>query len=130
MNSKVPGRRTPAESLYFGWIARLPCIISGARRVQVAHVRGADSWWGKELPGMGRKPSIPYVVPLAHELHLEQEAGNWPFWAMHGMSAHPAQDSILFHCWFLWRIYQIDPITRHRNGVLYIERLIAEREDT
>ncbi len=128
MIGKIPKRKTKAESVYFGWIAALPCIISGSRPVQVAHIRGADSWWEKELPGMGRKPSIPYVLPLAHELHLEQEAGNWRFWAKHGMGPLPAQSSVLFHCWILWTIYQMDP-KNHRNGVRYIERLIAERGD-
>jgi hypothetical protein len=129
MMRKIPGRRTKGELDYFAWIAALPCIVSGSRPVQVAHVRGADSWWEKELPGMGRKPSIPYVVPLVPRLHLEQEAANWRFWKRNGMGPLPAQSSILFHCWILWTIYKIDPTTSHRTGVLYIEHLIAERED-
>ncbi len=128
----IPLRHSQEESRYFGWIAALPCIVSGARPVQVAHIRGADALWEKELPGMGRKPSIPYVVPLTHRLHLEQEAGNWRFWTKHGMDRSPAQSSILFHCWFLWSVYFLEPSSRlEGSGQLlaerYITRLIAER---
>ncbi len=128
MIGEIPGRHTNEESLYFGWIAGLPCIVSGARPVQVAHIRGTDSWWGKELPGMARKPSIPFVVPLTHKLHLEQERGNWRFWKRNGMGDRPAQDSILFHCWWLWRIYLTAPTASHGIAKRYIARLIAERE--
>lgn len=124
----IPARRSQAESLYFGWIAMLPCIVSGARPVQVAHIRGADAWFDKELPGTARKPSIPYVVPLAHERHLEQEAGNWRFWESHGMPREPAQDSVLFHCWWLWRIYQCDLQTSHRSAELYLTKMRELRQ--
>ncbi len=134
MIGEIPDRHSHEESLYFGWIAALPCIVSGATPVQVAHIRGCDSWWGKELPGMGRKPSIPYVVPLTHKLHIEQERGNWRFWKKHGMDANPAQDSILFHCWWLWRIYQVKPSSRwegssHLLAKRYLSRMRVLRQN-
>ena len=127
MIGDIPDRHSNEESRYFEWIAGLPCIVSGAKPVQVAHVRGADSWWGKELPGMARKPSIPYVVPLNYKLHMEQERGNWRFWKRNGMDERPAQDSILFHCWWLWRTYQVgDATTSSRQSRARSQR-IAER---
>jgi len=129
MSGDIPGRHSHEESLYFGWIAALPCIVSGSRPVQVAHIRGADSWWGKELPGMARKPSIPYVVPLNYKLHIEQERGNWRFWKRNGMDERPAQDSILFHCWWLWRTYRCGQSKSHQLAEIYIARLIIAERD-
>lgn len=119
----IPPRRSLAERLYFGWIARLPCIVSGDQDVQVAHIRGADAWYAKGLPGMARKPSIPYVVPLSHRLHIEQEKANWRFWETHGFPREPAQASILFQCWWLWGLYRADANTSHSVAVLYLASL-------
>lgn len=128
LTNSIPPRHSPAEGHYFGWIADLPCIISGDAGVQVAHIRGADDWFKKELPGMGRKPSIPYVVPLCHRLHLEQEQANWAFWDRHGYPREPAQHSILFVCWWLWGLYKADLATSHRVATLYLDALVRDRE--
>jgi hypothetical protein len=77
---------------------------------------------------MGRKPLIPYVVPLAHKLHLEQEKANWCFWELHGFPRAPAQHSILFVCWWLWILYKTDTMTSHRIAALYLADLIRDRE--
>lgn len=134
LTARIAERHSLAEKQYFNWIAQLPCVISGNVPVQVAHIRGADAWFAKELPGMKRKPSIPYVVPLAHDLHIEQEAANWPFWARHGYPREPAQESILFTCWWLWGLYKSSHrvaslgTTSQRVASLYLAALIRDRE--
>jgi hypothetical protein len=72
---------------------------------------------------MGRKPSIPYVVPLCPRLHLEQEKANWRFWETHGFPRAPAQHSILFVCWWLWTLYKADLATSHRVASIYLGHL-------
>lgn len=121
----IPARASAAERLYFEWVASLPCLVSHAYGVQVAHIRSADALWGKRLPGTGRKPLLPYVVPLAPDLHREQEAGNWSFWERHGFPREPMQHSVLFHAWALWRIYRAERAQSVGGvGAAYIRGLI------
>lgn len=60
---------------YRRWIASLPCLITGARNVQCAHIRkGADA-------GMGRKPTDARCVPLSVEQHTRQHViGELKYW--------------------------------------------------
>lgn len=64
---------------YRRWIASLPCLITGARNVQCAHIRrGADA-------GMARKPSDSRCVPLSVEQHARQhEIGELKYWYAFG----------------------------------------------
>lgn len=63
---------------HLAWIRTLPCLISMLTRdVDAAHIRYADKEYGKEEPGMARKPDDFWVVPLEHSIHLhEQHAMN------------------------------------------------------
>lgn len=60
---------------YRRWIASLPCLITGARNVQCAHIRmNADA-------GMGRKPPDWRCVPLSVQQHAWQhDKGELRFW--------------------------------------------------
>lgn len=60
---------------YRRWIASLPCLITGARDVQCAHIRmGAQA-------GLGRKPPDWRTVPLSCAEHARQhEIGELKYW--------------------------------------------------
>lgn len=107
--TKVPDRGSAAEKRYFGWVAQLPCVVSLRKPVQVAHIRHPDAWFDKPLAGTGRKPKIPYVLPLTPEMHREQEASGAQWWANNGFNPDRAQISQMTLCWTLWRIYLSAP---------------------
>lgn len=64
---------------YRRWIASLPCLITGQRDVQCAHIRkGADA-------GMGRKPADWRTLPLSCAQHaLQHEIGELKYWYQYG----------------------------------------------
>jgi hypothetical protein len=57
---------------HLAWIRSLPSIIPGQGPVEAAHVRYGERIYGKPPTGMGEKPSDCWVVPLAHDVHMEQ----------------------------------------------------------
>lgn len=57
------------------FIASLPCLITGAKDVQAAHIRKQNGG------GTGLKPSDEFCVPLSVEQHrLQGEIGEVDFW--------------------------------------------------
>jgi hypothetical protein len=56
------------------FIRTLPCLISGRRPVEAAHIRFADMRYGKRPTGIAEKPDDHWVVPLHPDLHREQHA--------------------------------------------------------
>jgi len=91
-NAPAKGKKRPREHNrdHLGWLATLPCCITGQRPVHVAHVRYADPVYGKGATGIGEKPSDKWCVPLLASLHLdgpEAQHGQSErlFWAKHGL---------------------------------------------
>jgi len=63
----------------------LPCILTGERPVEAAHLRSACRELGKRETGMQEKPDDIYVVPLSPKKHREQHSMNEiEFWGKHG----------------------------------------------
>lgn len=57
------------------FISSLPCLITGLRDVQAAHIRKENGG------GMALKPSDEYCLPLSVEQHrLQGEIGETDFW--------------------------------------------------
>lgn len=56
------------------FIRTLPCLVTGSRPVEAAHVRYADMRYGKRDTGMAEKPSDHWVIPLSPTSHREQHA--------------------------------------------------------
>lgn len=94
------GKRRPREKDegYLRWIRTLPCVITGKRPVEAAHVRYADPRWAKFETPMGQKPHDKWVLPLDPEMHRRQHAMNEKlFWARVGID--PCQvASALYGC--------------------------------
>jgi hypothetical protein len=85
------GRRRPRVTFpgHLAWIRTLPCVITGRRDVEAAHIRFGDTRCGKPAPGMGAKPDDIFVLPLCREKHEEQHRGSeWAFWKEHGIDPH------------------------------------------
>ncbi|TJW14332.1 MAG: DUF968 domain-containing protein [Mesorhizobium sp.] len=91
-NSPVKGQKRPRkeDGAHLKWIRTLPCVVSGKRPVDAAHVRYADDAYGKRPTGGGEKPDDRWTVPLHRTLHTEgpdaQHSGSErAFWAKHGI---------------------------------------------
>ena len=79
---------------HLAFIRTLPCTVCGSRwSVEAAHVRYADSSYGKCKTGMGTKPDDRWTVPLCAECHRT------------GTDAQHAENE---HVW--WRARGIDPL--------------------
>lgn len=86
---------------HLAFVRALPCIISGRRPVDAAHVRLASRLHGKPLTGIGVKPDDRWTLPLHHELHMAQHAfpdGELAFWRHHGV-----RDPLVV-CMRLWEV--------------------------
>ena len=68
------------------WIRTLPCVVSGRKPVDAAHIRFTDPRYGKRETGKGEKPDDKFVVPLHHALHMDQHCeGEKGWWAKQGI---------------------------------------------
>jgi hypothetical protein len=90
---------------YLAWLHTLPCVVSGRRPVEAAHVSYAD-WdvgaWGR---GKGQKASGRWAVPLHPDLHRDQHQNNevrW--WVSQGIDPH--QEAMIL--WGIWNEYKKD----------------------
>jgi len=74
------------DDAHLRWLRTLPCIVSGKRPVEAAHIRFGSLAYGKFPTGGGEKPSDKWAVPLHPDLHREQHSGNEElFWAKRGL---------------------------------------------
>jgi len=90
--SLTPTRRQKKPRVYddahLAWIRTLPCLVSGTRmRVEAAHIRYADPYYGKQESGLGRKSDDCWVVPLEAALHADQHKhGEREWWQSKGIN--------------------------------------------
>lgn len=74
------------DDTHLRWLRTLPCVVSGRRPVEAAHIRFGSLAYGKPHAGAGEKPSDKWALPLAPDLHREQHSGNEElFWAKRGL---------------------------------------------
>ena len=107
--STPPRQRRPRvrSKRYLQFIASLPCVITGARPVECAHVRYGEAKYDKRQTGAGEKPSDIWALPLSAEMHrLSDEAqhqhGERQWWEGRGIDP-------LELCVKLQRIYDTSP---------------------
>lgn len=87
-NAPTTGKKRPRvhDKDHLAWIRTLPCLITGTRPVDPAHIRYGDERYGKRATGAGEKAHDKYVVPLCRAKHDEQHAMNEvDFWIDHGI---------------------------------------------
>jgi hypothetical protein len=83
LRQRRPRQRDPR---HLDFIRQLPCLITGRRPVEAAHIRYADLPKGKPHTGMGEKPDDRWTVPLHPEMHRKQHAmGERRFWEEQGI---------------------------------------------
>lgn len=89
----APGQRTPRmrDSSHMGCIAALPCVICGARPVEVAHIRYPDASHAKPITGVGTKPADRWTLPLCPGHHRLSNSCQHNFderswWEEHGIN--------------------------------------------
>lgn len=81
--SPVKGQKRPREKdqTHLKWIGTLRCCVCGRPDVDAAHIRSANSLYGKRETGGAEKASDKFTVPLCREHHDEQhKAGNELKW--------------------------------------------------
>lgn len=93
---KQKKRQRVEDDAHLKWLRTLPCVISGERPVDAAHVKYADPVYGKRAVGMQEKPDDRWCLPLARRLHDDQHKGNErEFWARHGLD--PLRIALALH---------------------------------
>lgn len=71
---------------HLAFIRKLPCVITGKRPVDAAHIRFADKAWGKPQTGVGTTADDRWCVPLHHDVHMAQHAaGERAWWKKQGV---------------------------------------------
>ncbi len=86
--SPSKGKRRPRikDDQYLRWLRTLPCVLTGSRPVEAAHVRFASPVYGKRETGKSEKPSDRWALPLSPDKHREQHGENEVlFWLRHGV---------------------------------------------
>jgi hypothetical protein len=95
---KVKKKQRQNIEAHLRFIRSLPCLVTGARPVEAAHIRYADMRYGKRLTGTGEKPDDHWVVPLSPASHRDQHAAGdeLAWWKSKGIDP-------LFVALALWR---------------------------
>lgn len=62
------------DDAHLRWIRTLPCLVTGKRPADAAHVRYAAPSYGKREVGGGEKPDDRWAVPLHRSEHTVQHS--------------------------------------------------------
>lgn len=84
--SKGQKRPRKEDDGHLRWLRTLPCVITGERPVEAAHVRYADPVYGKRETGKAEKPDDRWALPLSPRLHRAQhDMAEKMFWLSYGL---------------------------------------------
>ncbi len=87
-NAPSKGQKRPRveNGKHLAWIRTLPCIVTGTRPVEAAHIRYADPVYGKRETGKAERPDDRWVIPLSPDMHRNQHSGSESaFWTKQGI---------------------------------------------
>lgn len=87
-NAPSHGQKRPrkADDAHLRWLRTLPCVITGTRPVEAAHIRYADPSYGKRETGKAEKPDDRWALPLSTAKHREQhDMSEAAFWERHNI---------------------------------------------
>lgn len=70
------GSKRVENPKYLDFIRQLPCIVTGRRPVEAAHISFAEPRYGKLGRGKASKESDLWTVPLHPDEHRKQHDGN------------------------------------------------------
>ena len=70
------GQKRPAmkDAGYLKWLHELPCVVTGKRPVDAAHVSYADPRYGKRERGKSEKADDRWAIPLHRYEHDKQHS--------------------------------------------------------
>lgn len=115
----IPARLKPEKSKgYLAWLHELPCVVSGRRPVEAAHVNYANPAFGALGRGKGQKASDRWALPLHPEAHAAQHnhGNEQEWWLTQGIEPHLIGAII----WGLWK-------ERGSDATAQAERIILSR---
>lgn len=70
-DKKRPAKK---DAGYLSWLHELPCLVTGTRPVEAAHVSYADPRYGKRERGKGEKADDRWAIPLSRAEHNRQHS--------------------------------------------------------
>lgn len=78
------------DKAHLDFIRGLPCLVTGKRPVEAAHIRYPDLRYGKPSTGMGEKPDDRWTVPLHPDEHRAQhQVDEEAYWRSVGIDPIP-----------------------------------------
>jgi hypothetical protein len=84
---------------YLSFIHLLPCVVSGAREVQAAHISFANFKYGHYGRGKGQKVHDRWALPLSAVEHAKQHAmGEQDYWLTAFIDPH-------LLCLIIWGLF-------------------------
>lgn len=84
LRQRTPRARNPQ---YLAWLRKQSCACGCAKPApsDAAHIRSGSIHYGKEYPGLQRKPDDSWCIPLARACHMRQhDYGELQFWEASG----------------------------------------------
>lgn len=85
----VPKRKPQKSKDYLSFLHQLPCVVTGVRVVEAAHLSSAALQYGHYGRGKGSKAPDRWALPLSPEQHRRQHAGNeMAYWRSVGINPH------------------------------------------
>lgn len=83
------------EKRWHNWLARLPCVFTGAEPVELDHVVGSATKNNGELIGHA------LVIPVCHEIHAELTLNRW----VNPVNGKPLDKR--FYSGIFWKNYEL-----------------------
>lgn len=84
-----PKRKPQKSKDYLSFVRTLPCVVTGVRIVEAAHLSTACVEYGHYGRGRGSKAPDRWALPLSPEQHRRQHAGNeMAYWESVGINPH------------------------------------------
>jgi hypothetical protein len=85
----TPKAKAKKSKDYLSFIHLLPCVLTGQREVQAAHLSMAAPRYGHYGRGKGSKVSDRWVLPLSQAQHARQhQIGEDLYWRNAGIDPH------------------------------------------
>ncbi len=86
---QFPKSKPRKSGAYLEFVRSLPCVVSGAREVQAAHLSYANPRYGHYGRGKGSKSPDRWALPLSAAEHARQHSGSEEsYWRSVGINPH------------------------------------------
>lgn len=87
--TQFPKKKPTKNRDYLSFIHQLPCVVSGVREVQAAHLSFAAPRYAHYGRGKGSKAPDRWALPLSEAEHRRQHSGSEEtYWRSAGINPH------------------------------------------